>query len=551
MIRTRRPHRRNCPGLCALPLLTALTMTATAPALAGESPASLPYAAQVADSLPPYQPKEQVTGTIRLWGHGSPKHDFLGKLVRRWRQDFRQYQPHVTIVNDMYGSASAVGALYAGAGDLAILGEEISPAAERAFKRERHYGPTIFEIATGNVDVNYFDYAHMVFVNRANPLDRLTVPQLARIFGDPPSGSASGPIRTWGQLGLQGAWAGKKIQPYSWTFDQDFGLFLRARVLRDGPWNPQIRRFITYHRPGGTIVDRGEQILAALARDPDGIAVSNSRFANPFVKLVKLAQTSSGPYLLASPPTLISQRYPLTRIIPAIVDVPPGRPVHPAIREFLRFILSRQGQRALIEESGYLPLGPKFVREQLRKLDDLSRCRAAEGCHPAQEHGSLTALQAQELASGPGHPLEGVIRVWGSARFQTSAQHWAARFRASHPQDRIAFHMTGSDTGMAGLYTGEADIALLARTATASELQAFQWVFRHPPTCTEIPLRGFGAPSTSADGAVVYAYRNSGQGTQPLAPAFLQYISAQSRQTARNTGTSGSVLRHRPPGSSF
>lgn len=536
MIGTRRAHSRNSPRLGALALLPALAMAATAPALAGGAPACSQYAMKVADSLPPYAPKEQVTGTIRLWGHGSPKHDFMGKLVLRWDQDFHRYQPHVTIVNDMYGTASAVGALYTEAGDLAILGEEVSPAAERAFQRERHYPPTIFEVATGNVDVNYFDYAHMVFVNRVNPLDRLTVPQLARILGEPPSGAASGPIRTWGQLGLQGTWADRKIQPYSWTFDQDFGLFLRDRVLGGGPWNPQIRRFVTYDRPDGTIVDRGAQILAALARDPEGIAVSNSRFVNRSVKIVKLAWTSSGPYLLPSVQTLISQRYPLTRIIPAVVDVPPGQPLKPAIREFLRFILSRQGQRALVAASGYLPLGTRYIRDQLHELDELSRCRTPEACRSSHQSASPTALRAQQLP-GPGHPLDGVIRVWGTPRFQTLGQRWAERFRARHPQDRIAFHMTGSDTGMAGLYTGEADLALLGRPATASELQAFEWVFRHPPTCTEITLSGTEAPSLSAAGALLYAYQNSGQGTQPLAPIFLQDSLSQTGQTARPCGS--------------
>lgn len=535
MTRSRGTDGCPSPVLCALALLVA-TAVAGAPASAGALPAPSAYALEVADSLSPYEPKEQVTGTIRLWGHGSPKHDFMGKLLRRWKQGFHRYQPHVTIVDDMYGSASAVGALYTGAGDLAILGEEVSPAAERAFQRERHYEPTTFGIATGSVDVNYYDYAQMVFVNRANPLDRLTLPQLARILGDPRSGDGSGPIRTWGELGLKGAWSDRKIQPYSWTVDQDFGLFLRARVLGGSDrWNPQIRQFVSYDRPDGTLVDRGKQILTALAHDPDGIAVSNIRFSNPWVKIVRLAVRSSGPYVLPSGQTLISQRYPLTRIIPAVVDVPPGQPVAPAIREFLRFILSRQGQRALVEDSGYLPLGPEFVRTQLQKLDELSRCRATRGCLPARRGGvPLTALRTQELVSGPGHPLNGVIRVWGNPRFRPLGQRWAGRFRTSYPQARIAFHMTGSDTGMAGLYTGEADIALLSRAATASELQAFEWVFRRPPMCIEIPLRGFEAASTSAADPPVYAYLNSGQGTQPLGPAFVRYILSRSRQAARS-----------------
>jgi phosphate transport system substrate-binding protein len=539
-----------CRGLRASGVFAAVLLQAAVPALADPHPrpppptasnppqpaaASSGYALAVAASLPAYRPRGQVTGTIRLWGHGSPKHDFLGKLLGRWEEGFHRYQPRVRIVDDMYGSASAVGALYTGAGDLAILGEEVSPAAAKAFGRERHYAPTIFEIATGSVDVDYYDYAHMVFVNRANPLDRLTLPQLARILGDPPPGRGSGPIRTWGELGLKGAWADRKVQPYSWRFDQDFGLFLRARVLGGSDrFNPDVHEFVTYERPDGATDDRGEQILQALARDPSGIAVSNIRFANPAVRMVKLAATSSGPYVLPTVETLISQRYPLTRIIPAVVDVPPGEPLDPAIREFLRFILSRDGQRAVVEDSSYLPLGPRYVRAQLRRLDELSRCRVAGGCPSGARPGRpLTALQAEELASSPGHPLRGVIRIWGNPGFQTVAQRWAARFRASHPgalgrqQDRIALHMTGSDTGMAGLYTGEADIALLDRPATDSEMQAFEWVFRHPPTCAAIAVPAIDMPGRTPHGRSLYIYIDSGPGGQPAAPAFLHYISSQ------------------------
>ena len=515
-----------------------LAASARAQGLAALSGAAAPsdHALEVAASLPGYRPRQQVTGTIRLWGHGSPKHDFMGKLLRRWEEDFHRYQPGVRIVDDLYGSASAVGALYTGAGDLAILGEEVSPAAQKAFERERHYAPTIFQVATGSVDVNYYDYAHMVFVNRANPLERLTMPQLARILGDPPRGHGAGPIRTWGELGLQGAWTDRKIQPYSWRFDQDFGLFLRARVL-DGSdrLNRGVREFVTYDHGDGSIDDRGEQILQALARDPDGIAISNIRFANPSVKILSLAATSSGPYVLPSAETLISQQYPLTRIIPAVVDLRPGQPIEPAIREFLRFILSRDGQRALLEDSGYLPLGPKYVHAQLRKLDELSRCRAPSGCRPdSPQNPVMTTLQRQELASGPGHPLDGVIRIWGNPGFQGLAHQWAERFRAGHPQDRTALHMTGSDTGMAGLYTGEADVALLSRPATDSELQAFEWVFRRPPSCIEIAAGAVGMPGKLSRGRSLYVYLDSGQGAQPLAPTFLHYVLSQTGRSGQS-----------------
>ena len=221
------PRRlRGCWPLGLAMMTLGVSASFGSPATEERPPAPPAFAVKVIESLPPYQPVEQVSGTIRLWGHGSPKHDFMGNLVDRWRTLFQHYQPGVTIENDMYGTASAIGALYTGAGNLAILGEEISPAAEKAFERERHYAPTRIEIATGSLDVNYFDYAHMVFVNRTNPIDHLTVAQLDAIFGAEHRRGARN-IRSWGELGLGGDWASQHIQPYSWKVDEDFALFFR------------------------------------------------------------------------------------------------------------------------------------------------------------------------------------------------------------------------------------------------------------------------------------------------------------------------------------
>jgi len=122
-------------------------------------------------------------------------------------------------------------------------------------------------------------------------------------------------------------------------------------------------------RADGTQYDHGQQILDALAKDPRGIAVSNVRYRNPGVKPVALGRQAGGPFVEASNATLISQEYPLVRIIPAYADKAPGASIEPAVREFLRYVLSREGQRALIEESGYLPLGPRAIAAQLEKLE--------------------------------------------------------------------------------------------------------------------------------------------------------------------------------------
>ena len=320
------------------------------------------------DALPLYAPAGKVTGTIRLWGHGSPKRNFMGRLMDAWIAGFAKYQPDVKFENHMFGTASAIGALYSGAGDIAILGEEISPAAATAFERERHYPPTGIQIATGSLDVNFFDYAHMVFVHLDNPLKGLTLAQLDAVFG---AEHRRGPrnIRTWGQLGLTGAWADRRIQPYGWQVDVDFALFFRETVLENSHrWNTDLKEFVHVLRPDGTQYDHGQQILDTLAKNPAGIAISNVRYANPAVRALPLARAEGEPFYAPTKANLIAQTYPLVRIIPAFINVPPGGRADPAVREFLRYLLSREGQQALVHESDYLPLGADAIRRQLAKL---------------------------------------------------------------------------------------------------------------------------------------------------------------------------------------
>ena len=320
------------------------------------------------DDLPKYTPATEATGALRLWGHGSHRRNFMGRLFVRWAQEFSQIHPAVQFENRMYGTASAVGALYTGAGEIALLGEEISPSADRAFRRARGYAPTIILVATGSLDVNYFDYAHMIFVHQDNPVGGLSLQQLDAIFGAEHRNSPAN-IRTWGELGLEGQWADRSIQPHGWQVDVDFALFFRERVMGNSHrWNPQIREYVHIRYPDGSQYDHGQQILDALARNPSGIAISNIRYSVPGVRAVPLAWTEGGEYVDPDKHTLIDQSYPLVRLIPAVIDREPGEPVKPNIREFLLYVLSREGQTALVEETGYLPLGPVVRRQQLELL---------------------------------------------------------------------------------------------------------------------------------------------------------------------------------------
>ncbi len=448
------------------------------------------------DSLPAYAPAGQVDGTVRLWGHGSYRRNFMGNLLGRWVREFTALQPGVRFENRMYGTASAIGALFTGVGEIALLGEEISPSAALAFRRARGYAPTEIQVATGSLDVNFFDYAHMIFVHRDNPLAQLTVAQLEGIFG---AEHKLGPrnLRTWGDVGLTGEWADRPIQPYSWKVDEDFALFFRERVLGDSHrWNPAIKEYVHLLRPDGAQYDHGQRIVDALADDRYGIAISNVRYVNPAVKVLALAPTADTPAVAATTASLIAQAFPLVRIIPAFIDQSPGQPIDPAVREFLRYVLSRAGQRALIEETGYLPLGPAAIAEQLVKLGRNERPAPAVAAASAPAHGNEFTSQALPPVQ-PRPSQTGIIRVRGNGELGEIVQRWVAAFQARQPAVRFAVQLDGSDVGIAALTTGQAELALLGRAAAAQEVKAFEWIFRYRPRRVEILTGSAGVPGRS------------------------------------------------------
>jgi phosphate transport system substrate-binding protein len=322
------------------------------------------------NGLPHYQPQQQVSGTIRLWGHGAPVLDFMGMLVKSWEEGFAKYQPGVKFEYDMYGTASAMGALYTGKGDIAILGQEIYPFETVAFQQVRHYPPLGIEIATGSVDVRNFDFAIGVFVNKNNPLYQMTLDQIDKVFAWHEGGKSAN-IETWGQLGLKGDWADKPIHLYGWRESDVFSTFVEHAALHDSHrWRCGMKQYAHIHRADGTIYDSGQQILDDLANDPYGIALSNVRYLKDnAVKPLALARTAAGPYYAATEETLIDRQYPLGRIIPAEIDRKPGQPVDPKVKEFLLYILSSEGQEDIVRNGKYLPMQPEAARREREKLN--------------------------------------------------------------------------------------------------------------------------------------------------------------------------------------
>lgn len=324
--------------------------------------------------MPDYRPEQQVTGVLRVWGN-----DRMAGLLKNWEEGFRRQQPGVFFDDTLKGTASAPFGLFESKADLAAMGRQIYTYEFYGIYRRSLMLPVEIAVATGSFDVPHKSFALTVFVHRDNPLTQLTLAQLDGIYGAQRTGGwqglswnrsvARGPeknIRTWGQLGLTGEWANRPIHVYGPPGIYPGGTsFFQTRVMGGGDtWAEDLREF-----------ENRKEMMAALDRDPLGIAYTGMCYQTPNAKALAMAESASGPYVAPTHASVASRAYPLSRLVylyfaPDQASGEPANPrVDPKVREFLRYVLSRQGQEDVTREGDYLPLTSELVRAQLDVLE--------------------------------------------------------------------------------------------------------------------------------------------------------------------------------------
>jgi len=237
------------------------------------------------------------------------------------------------------------------------------------------YATGAFNLRKGNTPATIF------FVNKDNPLSGLTIDQLDGIFGAERSGgwkgthwdtsAARGPekdIRTWGQLGLSGEWADRPIHVYGLdsTMSNWSGMIQKVAFHGGDKWNPTMHEIVR----GGVELPADAEIVADVAEDKYGIGFNLARVvqSNPGVKAVPIAKTVAGPYVQASDQTCYDRTYPFANQLEIYINHPPGTPMAPRIKAFLTYILSREGQQAVVEDGMFIPLNPEIAAAEIAKL---------------------------------------------------------------------------------------------------------------------------------------------------------------------------------------
>lgn len=317
----------------------------------------------LAQEMPRYQPHDVPSGVIRVLGNSH-----MDKLMSIWEDGFRRYQPNVRFENTYLGTANAIAGLYLKTADLALMGREIIPMEDIAYRRVYPSSPLEIGVATASFNVPLETFAFAIFVNRRNPIEKLTLQQVDAIFGADRKRGAPAAITAWGQLGLTGDWANRPLGLHGYEIGSGLDTFFEQRVLGGShKWNPGFHEYANAYAEGRNLLaNAGDLIVKAIEQDESAIGFCGYGHATDKVKALLLSEDGVH-YTPLTRENVLNRSYPLTRTIYIYAN---RTPVDARAHEFLRYVLSGEGQRGVEQQDVYLPLPAPFVRAQLARFDN-------------------------------------------------------------------------------------------------------------------------------------------------------------------------------------
>ncbi|MGC8916632.1 MAG: PstS family phosphate ABC transporter substrate-binding protein [Thermoanaerobaculum sp.] len=303
---------------------------------------ALAQAVKVDPAIPPYAKKRAVSGNLNSIGS-----DTMNNLMTLWAEAFRKHHPAVRIQVEGKGSSTAPAALIAGTAQLGPMSREMKDSEVDAIVAKYGYEPTAIVTA---LDVL------AVYVHRDNPLQSLSLPEVDAIFSKTRRLGFGRDITTWGQLGLSGDWARKPISLYGRNAASGTYGYFKEHALGGGDYKDTVKE-----QPGSASVVQG------VSEDRYGIGYSGIGYATSGVKALALAKKPGDKAYAPNYEDALNKTYPLSRPLYIYVVQDPRKALDPLVEEFLRFVLSREGQEIVVKD-GYLPLTATMVQGELAKL---------------------------------------------------------------------------------------------------------------------------------------------------------------------------------------
>jgi phosphate transport system substrate-binding protein len=291
--------------------------------------------------LKTYQAVSAVSGNISSIGS-----DTLNNLMTLWAESFYKFYPNVKIQIEGKGSTTAPPALISGTAQLGPMSRPMKGTEIDEFEKRYGYKPTPIRVA---VD------ALAVFVNKDNPLKCMTMAQVDAVFSKSRRWGYKEDVKTWGQLGMTGDWANRPLSLYGRNSASGTYGFFKEHALKNGDYKDEVKE-----QPGSASVVQGVTV------DRYAIGYSGIGYATAGVRAVPIAEKDGAKCVEATAENAYSGAFPLARFLYVYVNKAPGKPLDPLTREFVRLVMSKEGQEVVIKD-GYFPIPASIATEETNK----------------------------------------------------------------------------------------------------------------------------------------------------------------------------------------
>ena len=294
--------------------------------------------AEVDAGLPSYERVDGISGNLSSVGS-----DSLANMMTLWAEEFKRQYPNVNVQIQAAGSSTAPPALTEGTASLAPMSRQMKDSEIQAFEEKYGYKPVEIPVA---ID------ALAVFAHKDNPIKGLTMAQLDAVFSSTRLCGNDSDITTWGQAGLDGQWANRDIQLYGRNSVSGTYGYFKEEALCKGDFKNSVNE-----QPGSA------SVVQSISQSLNAIGYSGIGYRTSSVRTIPLATEEGAEYVDATAENAIAGTYPLSRFLYVYVNKAPNQEMAPLEREFVKLMLSKQGQEVVFKD-GYVPL-PKAVADKV------------------------------------------------------------------------------------------------------------------------------------------------------------------------------------------
>jgi phosphate transport system substrate-binding protein len=253
--------------------------------------------------------------------------DTIVNLAQAWAEEYASVDPSMSVEVSGGGSGTGIASLINGTVDIANSSRKIEPDELASATAAGHGAPQEYTVG--------FD-ALAVYVHRNNPLEEISLEQLADIYGE------HGRTTLWSQLGVNA------------SLCSDNEMILVSRQSNSGTYH-YFREALLGDKSDmrlGTIDLHGSKdVVELIGRTPCAIGYSGMGYATTAVKMLRVALKTGEPAYAPTVENTLSRAYPIARPLYLYTRGQPDAQT----RKYLAWVLSDAGQK-IVEQTGYVPI---------------------------------------------------------------------------------------------------------------------------------------------------------------------------------------------------